>query len=120
LLCQIPVFRGDRNQPNRQPPTNQPPSVPVVPLEERTLDYSKEPIMWDRDFRQELLDGLVELGCAVEGAFDGQPQDIEGCWHDGRFAVVQARPQVLAPAPPPAGAGAAGVRDAAAVPVAKR
>jgi hypothetical protein len=87
--------------------------VPVVPLEERTLDYSREPLMWDRGFRQDLLDGLVELGCAVEGAFDGVPQDIEGCWHDGRFAVVQSRPQVLTPAPPPP-AAAAGRSGAAA------
>jgi hypothetical protein len=30
--------------------------------------------MWDGPFRQQLLDGLVELGCAVEAAFDGTPQ----------------------------------------------
>jgi hypothetical protein len=30
--------------------------------------------MWDAPFRQQLLDGLVELGCAVEAAFDGTPQ----------------------------------------------
>lgn len=63
--------------------------------------------------RQDLLDGLVELSCAVESAFDGQPQDIEGCWHDGKFAVVQARPQVLAPAPPPPAAAVAAPARAA-------
>jgi hypothetical protein len=30
--------------------------------------------MWDAPFRQQLLDGLVELGYAVEHAFDGTPQ----------------------------------------------
>jgi hypothetical protein len=50
--------------------------------------------MWDAAFRQQLLDGLVELGYAVESAFNDTPQDIEGVWLAGRFAVVQSRPQV--------------------------
>lgn len=50
--------------------------------------------MWDAAFRQQLLDGLVELGYAVESAFNDTPQDIEGVWLGGRFAVVQSRPQV--------------------------
>jgi hypothetical protein len=35
--------------------------------------------MWDAPFRQQLLDGLVELGYAVEHAFDGTPQVHLGC-----------------------------------------
>lgn len=84
-------------------------SVPVMPLEPRFPDYASEPIMWDAAFRQQLLDGLVELGYAVESAFDDTPQDIEGVWLGGRFAVVQSRPQVMA-----AAAGSGGKSSGAA------
>eukprot|EP00878_Enallax_costatus_P012225 GHUV01012768.1.p1 GENE.GHUV01012768.1~~GHUV01012768.1.p1 ORF type:complete len:407 (+),score=64.26 GHUV01012768.1:489-1709(+) len=71
-------------------------SIPVNPLTPAFPDYAKEPLHWDAAFRQQLLDGLVELGYAVESAFDGTPQDIEGVWLGGRFAVVQSRPQIMA------------------------
>lgn len=71
-------------------------SLPVNALEPRFPDYAQEALHWDAAFRQQLLDGLVELGYAVESAFDGTPQDIEGVWLDGRFAVVQSRPQIMA------------------------
>lgn len=38
---------------------------------------------------------MVQLGKAVEEAFGGVPQDIEGLWAEGKFTVVQSRPQVL-------------------------
>jgi hypothetical protein len=59
-------------------------SAPVVPLEERSLDYAGDPLVWDRGFRGALLDGLVELGCAVEAAFGGAPQECAFL----RFCVV--------------------------------
>jgi hypothetical protein len=59
------------------------------------VDAAAEPLVWDPSFRQRLKDGLVGVGGAVQAALGGAPQDVEGCWHDGRFAVVQARPQVL-------------------------
>lgn len=37
----------------------------------------------------------MDLGKSVEDAFDGVPQDIEGVYSDGKFTVVQSRPQVL-------------------------
>ena len=46
----------------------------MTPLVASCPDYASEPIMWDAPFRQQLLDGLVELGYAVEHAFDGTPQ----------------------------------------------
>jgi hypothetical protein len=123
-----------------------------VPLTEQLVDAAAEPLIWDPAFRQQLIDGLVEVwggwggvggwgwvggccgglrvGCssetgpmprqwpfpengrhqpptppaqspspqvgdAVQDAFGGAPQDVEGVWTDGRFAVVQARPQVI-------------------------
>ncbi len=58
-----------------------------------TLDYAGSEILWDETLRRRLLDGLAELGRAVEGALGG-PQDIEGAYAQDRFFVVQARPQV--------------------------
>jgi alpha-glucan,water dikinase len=74
-------------------------SIPVVRWQEKLVDYASEPIMWDGTFRSQLLDGLVELGLAVEDAFGGEPQDIEGVWVGGHLAVVQSRPQVITAAP---------------------
>ncbi|KAI8469254.1 MAG: glutathione synthetase ATP-binding domain-like protein [Monoraphidium minutum] len=70
-------------------------SIPAVPLAETLVDAAGEPLLWDAPFRQKLIDGLVEVGGAVQDAFGGVPQDVEGVWAGGRFAVVQARPQVL-------------------------
>lgn len=57
------------------------------------LDYEKEELLWNGELRNRVVDGLAELGAAVEGVF-GAPQDIEGVYAKGRFFVVQARPQV--------------------------
>jgi hypothetical protein len=84
----------------------------MVALEARCPDYAQEPLLWDSAFRQQLLDGLVELGYAVESAFDGQPQDIEGVWIDGRFAVVQSRPQIMHCAGASSGVGGGGAGGA--------
>jgi hypothetical protein len=46
----------------------------MTPLVASCPNYATEPVMWDAPFRQQLLDGLVELGYAVEHAFDGTPQ----------------------------------------------
>lgn len=35
------------------------------------------------------------IGELIEGIYDDEPQDIEGCMdQDGRYFVVQTRPQV--------------------------
>ena len=44
---------------------------------------------------QEVLGSITSAAQQVEAAFDGQPQDIEGVWVDGKLTVVQSRPQVL-------------------------
>jgi len=80
-------------QPNHH--TNTTNSIPAVPLIEQFVPAATEPLVWDPAFRQQLIDGLVEVGGAVQDVFGGVPQDVEGVWVDGRFAVVQARPQVL-------------------------
>eukprot|EP00878_Enallax_costatus_P030534 GHUV01033246.1.p1 GENE.GHUV01033246.1~~GHUV01033246.1.p1 ORF type:complete len:114 (-),score=19.61 GHUV01033246.1:296-637(-) len=70
-------------------------SVPVVPLAEVTLEAANEPLFWDPSLRSRLIDSIVDVGQAVEDAFGGVAQDIEGVWREGQLVVVQARPQVL-------------------------
>ena len=70
-------------------------SIALRPLQPSPVDYASERLFWDADFQQEVLGGIVRLGRAVEEAFGGVPQDIEGLWSHGRFTVVQSRPQVV-------------------------
>jgi hypothetical protein len=74
--------------------------VPVVPLNEVTIEAAEEALLWDGGLRSRLIDSIVDVGQAVEDAFGGVAQDIEGVWREGQLVVVQARPQVL-----PTGAG---------------
>jgi alpha-glucan,water dikinase len=60
---------------------------------EVTLDYTGLKLVWDVGPRNELLAKIAQIGDVVEQAF-GAPQDIEGAFGQGRFAVVQTRPQV--------------------------
>jgi alpha-glucan,water dikinase len=61
--------------------------------EHRTLNYSKEPLVWDGRFRDDLLRSIARIGIEVEKLL-GSPQDIEGAVSGGKFYVVQTRPQV--------------------------
>ncbi|EFN54548.1 hypothetical protein CHLNCDRAFT_135335 [Chlorella variabilis] len=71
-------------------------SVPFPALEHRAVAYAGEPLLWDGGLRQSVLGELVQLGAAVEAAFGGVPQDIEGVrTADGSTFVVQSRAQVL-------------------------
>lgn len=69
-------------------------SVVVPPPETVRLKYSNDPLVTDSAFRESLLTRITKLGTAVEEAFKGVPQDIEGGVFEGRFYVVQSRPQV--------------------------
>ncbi len=68
-------------------------SVAVPQAQAVILDYAGSELVWDDGLRGRLLDGVTELGRTVESVF-GSPQDIEGAYAQGRFFVVQARPQV--------------------------
>jgi phosphoenolpyruvate synthase/pyruvate phosphate dikinase len=57
------------------------------------LDYANEDLLWNEDVRKRVVEGMTEVGVAVEKVF-GAPQDIEGAYAKGRFFVLQARPQV--------------------------
>ncbi len=58
-----------------------------------SLDYSQERLVWDAEFREQLLRTIAQAGLAVAAAA-GSPQDIEGAWAGGQCFVVQTRPQV--------------------------
>jgi alpha-glucan,water dikinase len=68
-------------------------SVLLAPPREWILDYTNDALVWDPKFRAEFLASVTRLGTAVEQAM-GAPQDVEGAWSQGRFFVVQTRPQV--------------------------
>jgi alpha-glucan,water dikinase len=64
------------------------------------LDYSTEPLLWDEGFRQNMLTKVAEIGVAVERSL-GSAQDIEGAVAQGKYFVVQTRPQVGLEQPKP-------------------
>eukprot|EP00287_Rhodomonas_sp_CCMP768_P016546 CAMPEP_0196758624 /NCGR_PEP_ID=MMETSP1091-20130531/104282_1 /TAXON_ID=302021 /ORGANISM="Rhodomonas sp., Strain CCMP768" /LENGTH=1086 /DNA_ID=CAMNT_0042107455 /DNA_START=30 /DNA_END=3290 /DNA_ORIENTATION=- len=68
-------------------------SVQAVAASEQAVDYNESPLLWDEGFRSALMQKLLEVGKAVEGAM-GSAQDIEGCVVDDNVYVVQTRPQV--------------------------
>ncbi|GAQ90596.1 Carbohydrate-Binding Module Family 45 protein [Klebsormidium nitens] len=70
-------------------------SVPVPEAEVHLLDYTTEKLLWDPEFQSQLIEGVVGIAKEVEAAFGGVPQDIEGVYADGKFTVVQSRPQIL-------------------------
>jgi alpha-glucan,water dikinase len=57
------------------------------------LNYTDEPLVWDVDFRRDILTSIAEIGMIVEKTV-GSPQDIEGTYAKGRYYIVQTRPQV--------------------------
>jgi alpha-glucan,water dikinase len=61
--------------------------------EHRLLDYRGEKLVWDVNFREELLRSIARIGVEVERLL-GSAQDIEGAVACGRFHIVQTRPQV--------------------------
>jgi len=72
-------------------------SIPVTPLDHVVVDYGEELIMWDGEWRGKMLGEVAEVGRAVEKAFGGAPQDVEGVVSsvDGKVYIVQTRPQVV-------------------------
>lgn len=68
-------------------------SVMLEPPREATLDYTRDALCWNDNFKKEFLTAITEIGAVVEERF-GFPQDIEGAYAAGQYYVVQTRPQV--------------------------
>lgn len=60
---------------------------------QRLLDYSDDPLVWDGDFRHNMLQNIARIGLEVEQACNSA-QDIEGAVQQGEYFVVQTRAQV--------------------------
>jgi alpha-glucan,water dikinase len=63
------------------------------PAKELPLDYTEDPLVRDPDFRLEMIHAIARIGLEVERVC-GYPQDIEGAVQEGKYSVVQTRPQV--------------------------
>ena len=63
------------------------------PPEARLLDYTGDPLVWDRGFRDNMLSNIARIGLEVEQVC-GSAQDIEGAVQQGDYYVVQTRAQV--------------------------
>jgi len=69
-------------------------SIPMVTNSEKIVQYHNERLVVDESFADELMRGICKVAVDVEKAYGGVAQDIEGCYKDGKFYVVQTRPQV--------------------------
>jgi len=69
-------------------------SIPMVTNSEKIVQYHNERLVVDKSFADELMRGICKVAVDVEKAYGGVAQDIEGCYKDGKFYVVQTRPQV--------------------------
>jgi alpha-glucan,water dikinase len=61
--------------------------------EHRLLDYQGEKLVWNQNFRDELLRAIACVGIEAERVL-GAAQDIEGAVAGRKFHAVQTRPQV--------------------------
>jgi alpha-glucan,water dikinase len=68
-------------------------SVLLEPPRAVELDYTQEPLVWDEGFRKNLIATVARIGVEIE-RLSGSPQDIEGAVTQGKYFVVQTRPQV--------------------------
>ncbi|KAL6639875.1 hypothetical protein ACP70R_022470 [Stipagrostis hirtigluma subsp. patula] len=68
-------------------------SVPMDEEDEVVLDYTTDPLIVDRGFRNSILSSIARVGHAIEELY-GSPQDVEGVVKDGKIYVVQTRPQM--------------------------
>lgn len=69
-------------------------SFPVVQHATSLVSYRNEKLVSDPQFARGLMLSLKDLARVVEEKMGGVPQDIEGCFRQGRLYVVQTRPQV--------------------------
>ena len=68
-------------------------SVLLSPPRKVLLQYKEEPLVWNMDFRRNILNSIAKIGMIVEN-LSGSPQDIEGAYAGGKYYIVQTRPQV--------------------------
>ena len=68
-------------------------SIMLEPSVKVSLDYTRESLVGNEDFRKDFLVTVANIGAVIEKTM-GFPQDIEGAYSKGQYYVVQTRPQV--------------------------
>ena len=68
-------------------------SYPMTQTDSFRVSYHKEKLFMDDGFRNNFMRKVAEIGVAIEDHY-GEAQDIEGCYYEDKFYVVQTRPQV--------------------------
>jgi alpha-glucan,water dikinase len=68
-------------------------SVMLERPKEVLIDYAREPLLWDGDYRARIFGMIARAGIEIERV-SGTAQDIEGVIAGERLHVVQSRPQV--------------------------
>ena len=69
-------------------------SFPIHTHRQLVPRYSKEPLIVDGRFREEMIRKLGAVGSRIEHHYGGIPQDIEGLILNGEVYIVQSRPQI--------------------------
>ncbi|MFQ5560112.1 MAG: phosphohistidine-like domain-containing protein, partial [Nitrospinota bacterium] len=67
-------------------------SILLSPPKKHLNEYVKDPLIADPAFRESVVQKITGIGNIVEKYFKA-PQDIEGVYAQGKWYVVQARPQ---------------------------
>jgi len=64
------------------------------PSEEFVVSYADDKLLKDDKFKDHMIKQIGRIGICIEKIYEGEPQDIEGCYAKDKFYVVQTRPQV--------------------------
>ena len=58
------------------------------------MKYYDDLLFSNEKFRNNIINRICDIGNSVEELYNGKEQDIEGCFYNGEFYVVQSRSQV--------------------------
>ena len=58
------------------------------------MKYYDDLLFSNEKFRNNIINRICDIGISIEELYNGKEQDIEGCFYNGEFYVVQSRSQV--------------------------
>jgi hypothetical protein len=58
------------------------------------ISYNQERLVVNEQFRNTFMAKVGVIGHHIEKVYDDEPQDVEGCFYNNEYYVVQTRPQV--------------------------
>lgn len=68
-------------------------SYPMDDTSQFRITYHKEKLIMDKNFRDQFMQNVAKIGITIENIYQ-EAQDIEGAFYNGKYYVVQTRPQV--------------------------